>query len=204
VTGRFISFEGIDGAGKSTHIQAVADWFRARGADVQLSREPGGTPLAETLRDILLKRPMGSLTELLLMFAGRRDHVETVIRPALAAGRTLLCDRFTDASFAYQGGGRGLPSSVLESLAEWVQEGTEPELTLWFDLPAEQAAARRASAREADRIEQQDLDFFERVRAGYAARAEQAPRRIVRIDASGTVEQVGAAVLAVLADRYPA
>lgn len=204
MTGRFISFEGIDGAGKSTHIQAVADWFRARGADVQLSREPGGTPLAETLRDIVLKQPMGPLTELLLMFAGRRDHVETVIHPALAAGKTLLCDRFTDASFAYQGGGRGLPLSVLDPLADWVQEGTEPELTLWFDLPAGQAAARRASAREADRIEQQDLDFFERVRAGYAARAALAPDRIVRIDASGTVEQVGAAVLAVLAARYPA
>lgn len=203
MTGRFISFEGIDGAGKSTHIQAVADWFRARGADVQLSREPGGTPLAETLRDIVLSQPMGSLTELLLMFAGRRDHVETVIKPALAAGKTLLCDRFTDASFAYQGGGRGLPLSVLDPLADWVQEGTEPELTLWFDLPASQAAARRAGAREADRIEQQDLDFFERVRAGYAARAARAPGRIVRIDASGTVEQVGAQVLAVLAERYP-
>lgn len=204
MTGRFISFEGIDGAGKSTHIQAVADWFRARGADVQLSREPGGTPLAETLRDIVLKQPMGSLTEVLLMFAGRRDHVETVIRPALAAGKTLLCDRFTDASFAYQGGGRGLPLAVLTSLADWVQEGTEPELTLWFDLPASQAAARRASAREADRIEQLDLDFFERVRAGYAARAAQAPQRIVRIDASGAVAEVGAQVLAVLARRYPA
>ena len=203
MTGRFISFEGIDGAGKSTHIQAVADWFRERGADVQLSREPGGTPLAETLRDIVLSQPMGSLTELLLMFAGRRDHVETIIKPALAAGKTLLCDRFTDASFAYQGGGRGLPLSVLEPLADWVQEGTEPELTLWFDLPAEQAAARRASAREADRIEQQDLEFFERVRAGYAARAAKAPGRIVRVDASGTVEQVGAHVLAVLAERYP-
>ncbi len=201
-SGRFISFEGIDGAGKSTHIQAVADWFRARGADVQLSREPGGTPLAEALRDIVLTQPMGSLTEVLLMFAGRRDHVETVIKPALAAGKTLLCDRFTDASFAYQGGGRGLPLAVLNPLADWVQEGTEPELTLWFDLPASQAAARRASAREADRIEQLDLDFFERVRAGYAARAAGAPQRIVRIDASGTVEQVGAAVIAALAARY--
>lgn len=204
MTGRFISFEGIDGAGKSTHIQAVADWFRARGADVQLSREPGGTPLAETLRELVLSQPMGSLTEVLLMFAGRRDHVETVIKPALAAGKTLLCDRFTDASFAYQGGGRGLPLSVLEPLADWVQEGTEPELTLWFDLPSAQAAARRASAREADRIEQQDLDFFERVRDAYARRAAQAPHRIVRIDASGTVEQVGAQVLATLAARYPA
>ena len=204
MTGRFISFEGIDGAGKSTHIQAVADWFRARGADVQLSREPGGTPLAEALRDIVLKEPMGSLTELLLMFAGRRDHVETVIKPALVAGKTLLCDRFTDASFAYQGGGRGLPLSVLDPLADWVQEGTEPELTLWFDLPAAQAAARRASAREADRIEQQDLDFFERVRAGYADRAAKATGRIVRVDATGTVDQVRAQVLAVLEQRYPA
>ena len=205
--GRFISFEGIDGAGKSTHIQAVADWFRARGADVQQSREPGGTPLAETLRDIVLKQPMGSLTELLLIFAGRRDHVETVIAPALQAGKTLLCDRFTDASFAYQGGGRGLPPSVLDTLADWVQAGpegvVEPELTLWFDLPAEQAAARRASAREADRIEQLDLDFFERVRAGYAARAAQAPQRIVRVDASGSIEDVWAQVQAVLAARYP-
>lgn len=204
MTGRFISFEGIDGAGKSTHIQSVAEWFHARGADVQLSREPGGTPLAETLRDIVLKEPMGSLTEVLLMFAGRRDHVETVIKPALAAGKTLLCDRFTDASFAYQGGGRGLPLSVLEPLADWVQEGTEPELTLWFDLPPAQAAARRASAREADRIEQQDLDFFERVRAAYADRAAKAPQRVVRIDASGTVQEVGAHVLAALDQRYPA
>lgn len=204
MTGRFISFEGIDGAGKSTHIQAVADWFRARGADVQLSREPGGTPLAETLRELVLSQPMGALTEVLMIFAGRRDHVETVIQPALAAGKTLLCDRFTDASFAYQGGGRGLPLSVLEPLADWVQEGTEPELTLWFDLPSEQAAARRAGAREADRIEQLDLVFFERVRAAYAARAAKAPERIVRIDASGTVAEVGAQVLAVLAQRYPA
>ena len=203
MTGRFISFEGIDGAGKSTHIQAVADWFRARGAEVQLSREPGGTPLAEQLRELVLSQPMGSLTELLLMFAGRCDHVETVIKPALAAGRTLLCDRFTDASFAYQGGGRGLPLSVLEPLADWVQEGTEPELTLWFDMPSAQAAARRAGAREADRIEQQDLDFFERVRAAYADRAAKAPQRIVSIDASGTVEQVAAQVLATLASRYP-
>ncbi|MFG6466962.1 dTMP kinase [Roseateles sp. BYS87W] len=204
MTGRFISFEGIDGAGKSTHIQAVADWFRARGADVQLSREPGGTPLAEALRALVLQSPMGSLTEVLLMFAGRRDHVETVIRPALAANKTLLCDRFTDASFAYQGGGRGLPLSVLNPLADWVQEGTEPELTLWFDLPSEQAAARRAGAREADRIEQQDLDFFERVRTAYAQRAAAAPDRVVRIDATGTVEAVREQVLAVLARRYPA
>lgn len=205
--GRFISFEGIDGAGKSTHIDTVADWFRARGALVQLSREPGGTPVAEALRAIVLKEPVGPLTELLLMFAGRRDHVEKVILPALSVGITLLCDRFTDASFAYQGGGRGLPLSVLNPLADWVQDGTEPELTLWFDLPPVQAAARRARremiAEAADRIEQQDIDFFERVRAAYAARAALAPQRIVRIDASGTLEQVGQLVLAALAKRYP-
>ncbi len=204
---RFISFEGIDGAGKSTHIAAVAAWFRSRGAEVQLSREPGGTPLAEALRELVLNAPMDSLTELLLMFAGRRDHIEVVILPALAAGKTLLCDRFTDASFAYQGGGRGLPMAQLQTLAEWVQQDpsgqVEPELTLWFDLPPAQAAARRAGARDADRIEQQDLDFFERVRAAYAARAAAAPQRFVRIDAAGSVPEVGAQVLAVLAARYP-
>jgi dTMP kinase len=203
VTARFISFEGIDGAGKSTHIAAVAEWFAARGADLRLTREPGGTPLAEALRELVLNRPMDSLTEVLLMFAGRRDHLETVIAPALAAGQTVLCDRFTDASFAYQGAGRGIPLAVLDPLADWVQQGREPELTLWFDLPPEQAAARRASAREADRIEAQDLAFFERVRAGYAARAAAAPQRFVRIDASLSVEAVAAQVLAVLAERYP-
>lgn len=205
--GRFISFEGIDGAGKSTHIAAVAEWFRQRGADVQLSREPGGTPLAEDLRALVLNKPMDSLTEVLLMFAGRRDHVATLILPALAAGKTLLCDRFTDSSFAYQGGGRGIPIEVLDSLADWVQAGpqgqVEPELTLWFDLPPAQAAARRAQAREADRIEQQELDFFERACAAYAARAATAPGRFERIDASLSIEAVRAQVLAVLARRYP-
>jgi dTMP kinase len=203
VTARFISFEGIDGAGKSTHIAAVADWFARRGDTVQLTREPGGTPLAEQLRALVLSQPMDALTELLLMFAGRRDHLEALIAPALAAGKTVLCDRFTDASFAYQGGGRGLPLAVLDPLAAWVQQGREPELTLWFDLPPEQAAARRAGAREADRIEQLDLAFFERVRAGYAARAAAAPARIVRVDASGPLADVAARVITVLQARYP-
>ena len=208
--GRFISFEGIDGAGKSSHIDALAAALRARGHAVLLTREPGGTPLAEQLRSLFLQQPMDALTEALLVFAGRRDHLRNAIQPALAAGTTVLCDRFTDATFAYQGGGRGFDATVLVQLEAWVQTDTatgqlvQPDLTLWFDLPAEQAAARRASAREADRIEQLDLDFFERVRTGYAARAAQAPQRIVRIDASGTVEQVGASVLAVLAQRYPA
>lgn len=204
MTGRFISFEGIDGAGKSTQIASIAAWFRARGDEVVLTREPGGTPLAEQLRALVLNQPMDALTELLLMFAGRRDHLQALIQPALAAGRTVLCDRFTDSSFAYQGGGRGLPLSMLEPLADWVQAGTEPELTFWFDLPPAVAAARRAGAREADRIEAQQLDFFERARAGFAARAAQAPQRVVRIDASLSPDAVWQQVEAVLAQRYPA
>lgn len=204
MTGRFISFEGIDGAGKSTQIAAISKWFRTRGDEVLLTREPGGTALAEELRAMVLNRPMDPLTELLLIFAGRRDHVGTVIKPALASGKTVLCDRFTDSSFAYQGGGRGLPLSVLEPLADWVQEGTEPELTFWFDLPPALAAERRANAREADRIEAQELDFFERVRHGFALRAERAPHRIVRIDASCNPEDVWTQVVSVLASRYPA
>jgi len=201
--GRFISFEGIDGAGKSTQIAAIAKWFQSRGSDVVLTREPGGTPLAEELRALVLSRPMDAVTELLLMFAGRRDHLQTLIRPALAAGKTVLCDRFTDSSFAYQGGGRGLPLSMLEPLAEWVQDGTEPELTFWFDLPPAMAAARRAGARDADRIEAQQLDFFERARAGFAARAANAPQRVVRIDASQNRDDVWTQVVVVLEKRYP-
>ncbi|MFG6413507.1 dTMP kinase [Roseateles sp. DC23W] len=204
MTGRFISFEGIDGAGKSTQIAAIATWFRERGDEVVLTREPGGSALAEELRALVLNRPMDSLTELLLMFAGRRDHLQTRIVPALAGGKTVLCDRFTDSSFAYQGGGRGLPLAMLDALADWVQDGTEPELTFWFDLPPDLAAARRAGAREADRIEAQQLDFFDRVRAGFAARAEQAPQRVVRIDASVTPDDVWTQIEAVLQRRYPA
>lgn len=204
MSGRFISFEGIDGAGKSTQIAAVAKWFGARGDAILLTREPGGTPLAEELRTLVLNRPMDALTELLLMFAGRRDHLKTVIMPALAEGRTVLCDRFTDSSFAYQGGGRGLPLSVLEPLADWVQQGQEPELTLWFDLPPALAAERRAGARDADRIESQQLEFFERVREGFAARALKSPQRIVRVDASLDQDAVWAQVVGLLQARYPA
>jgi len=201
VSGRFISFEGIDGAGKSTHIAAVSERLRQAGAEVLNTREPGGTPLAERLRELVLHEPMDVLTEALLVFAGRRDHVRQVIEPALAAGRTVVCDRFTDASFAYQGGGNGLSLPVLEQLEAWVTEGRQPDLTIWFDLPPETAAARRAAAREADRFEQQDLHFFERVRAGYAARAAAAPQRFARIDASGDVASVAAQIVAVLEQR---
>lgn len=181
---RFITFEGIDGAGKSTHIEAVAQRLRRGGATVVSTREPGGTPLAERVREIFLHESADVLTEALLAFAARRDHIRTVIAPALSAGHTVLCDRFTDASFAYQGGGGGAPLAQLDQLEQWVQEGLQPDLTIWFDLPAELAAARRAQARSADRFEQRDLAFFERVRLGYAARAEAAPKRFARIDAA--------------------
>ena len=188
--GRFISFEGIDGAGKSTHIEALANWIRARGHEVVLTREPGGTPLAEQLRDMVLHQPMDALTEVLLVFAARRDHLMQRILPALARGATVLCDRFTDASFAYQGGGRGFDLAVLEQLEGWVQQGRQPDLTLWFDLPAASAAARRSAARSPDRFEAQDAAFFERAIAGYARRCTQMPARFVRIDAQAERAQV--------------
>lgn len=184
VKGRFITFEGIDGAGKSTHIDAVAQGLRDAGATLVCTREPGGTPLAERLRETVLHTQMDALTEVLLVFAARRDHLRLVIEPALARGDTVLCDRFTDATFAYQGGGRGVPPAILNELEHWVQGALQPDLTVWFDLPAELAAQRRAQARAADRFEQQDLDFFARVRAGYEARALATPQRFVRIDAA--------------------
>ena len=201
MTSRFISFEGIDGAGKSTHIEALSRRLAAGGAVVVNTREPGGTVLAETLRGLFLHSGMDSLTEALLVFAGRRDHLQRVIEPALAAGQTVLCDRFTDASFAYQGAGRGMDMNVLTTLEQWVQQGRQPDLTLWFDLPAEMAAQRRAAAREADRFEQQDLAFFERVRGGYAARAAAAPARFARIDASLSVAEVAAQIAGVMEAR---
>lgn len=185
--GRFISFEGIDGAGKSTHIDALAHWVRGHGHEVLVTREPGGTPLAEQLREIVLHQPMDALTEALVVFAARRDHLVTQIAPALVRGVTVLCDRFTDATFAYQGGGRGFDRTVLAQLEGWVQEGRQPDLTIWFDLPAATAAARRAAVRAPDRFEKQDLAFFERVMAGYAKRLAESPGRFLRIDA--TVER---------------
>ena len=182
--GRFISFEGIDGAGKSTHVDAVASRLRASGSCVVSTREPGGTLLAEKLRDLMLHTAMDPLTEALLVFAARRDHLNEVIVPALARGDTVLCDRFTDASFAYQGAGRGLDLNVLSQLETWVQGTLQPDLTLWFDVAPDVAARRRAAARQADRFEQQDLVFFARVREGYQARFDRARHRFARIDAS--------------------
>jgi dTMP kinase len=198
VTGRFITFEGIDGAGKSTHLDAVAARLRSAGEGLVCTREPGGTPLAEKLRDLMLHMSMDPLTEVLLVFAARRDHLQSVILPALARGDTVLCDRFTDASFAYQGAGRGLDTAVLTWLEAQVQGALQPDLTLWFDVPPALAQQRRAAAREADRFEQQDLEFFARVRAGYEARLRAAPQRFVRIDASLTPPEVASQVAAAL------
>lgn len=199
----FISVEGIDGAGKSSHIDAMAAALRAGGHIVCVTREPGGTPLAEQLRALVLHTPMDALTESLLIFAARRDHVAHVIQPALARGEVVLCDRFTDATFAYQGGGHGFDLDVLGTLENWVQmeQGgalLQPALTLWFDLPAQVAAQRLAGARVPDKFEAQPQAFFEKVIAGYARRAELEPQRFARIHADQPPDAVRAEVLAAL------
>ena len=207
--GLFITFEGIDGAGKSTHIDALAAAFAAQGRKLTLTREPGGTPLAEKLRAIFLHDPMGGLTEALLVFAARRDHLQCVIEPALSRGEVVLCDRFTDATFAYQGAGRGFDLTVLGFLEQQVQSVAgqgggfvrQPDATIWFDLPPEVAAQRLALARVPDKFESQPVEFFRRVASGYAARAEQSPQRFSRIDAHQTVEQVRHDVFAALRFR---
>ena len=199
--GRFITVEGIDGAGKSSHIEAMSQWLRCRGHDVVQTREPGGTALADTLREIVLHQPMDALTEALLVFAARRDHLVQRIVPALERGATVLCDRFTDASFAYQGGGRGFDLAVLAQLEIWVQQGRQPDLTLWFDLPATTAAARRSAARAPDRFEAQDMAFFERAIGGYERRRLQQPERFVRIDAQAERAAVWQQIEAALQSR---
>ena len=196
--GLFISFEGIDGAGKSSHIDGLAAAFRAQGRSVTVSREPDGTPLAEKLREMVLNDPMDALTESLLIFAARRDHLRNVIEPALARGEVVLCDRFTDATFAYQGAGRGFDLDVLSTLERLAQTGLapeanlmrEPDLTVWFDLAPEVAAERLAGARVPDRFESQPVEFFRRVAQGYADRAAAAPGRFARLDAAQGRHQV--------------
>lgn len=195
MSGLFLSFEGIDGAGKSTHIEALAAALRARGRSVVLTREPGGTPLAEKLRALALNEPMDPLTEALLMFAARRDHLLQVIEPALARGDAVLCDRFTDATFAYQGAGRGFDLQVLGTLERWVQSVPaaalrQPDVTVWFDLAPAVAAQRLAGARVPDKFESQPQAFFERVASGYAARAQADPGRFLRVDADQPREAV--------------
>jgi len=207
--GFFLTLEGIDGAGKSSHLDAIETAFRTAGRQVTRTREPGGTPLGETLRALVLEQPMDALTESLLVFAARREHILQVIQPALARGDVVLCDRFTDATFAYQGAGRGFDIGVLDLLERWVQgsAGThghgvllQPDLTLWFDLPPEIAAERLAGARVPDKFESQPVEFFRRVAAGYAARA-RSTSRFERIDANFSCEQVREQVLQALVHR---
>ena len=197
--GRFVTFEGIDGAGKSTHVEWFAQRLRDAGHPVRLSREPGGTPLAESVRALMLHAEMGATAELLLAFAARADHVERLIRPALGAGEWVLCDRFTDSTFAYQGGGRGLDWSLIETLEARTIGGLQPDLTLWFDIPAHVAAERRAAARAADRFEAEAPAFFDRVREGYRRRQQAHPARFVRIDGLQSIDAVRAQLEPVLA-----
>ena len=202
--GRFITIEGGEGAGKSTMMGRVADWLENAGHPVIRTREPGGTELAEKLREILLDRNNISLSgraELLLMFAARAQHLEELIRPALARGDWVLCDRFTDATWAYQGGGRELPRDEIEVLEKLVHGDLQPDLTLLLDLPVELGLKRAARRSQADRFEQESTLFFERVRAAYLERAQAAPERFAVIDAGGTMEQVWSHIDAVLRDR---
>lgn len=194
MTGRFITLEGVDGAGKSTHIEWLVQALRARGLDVVSTREPGGTPLGERLRSLLLSEPMGLDTETLLMFAARCEHLQQVIAPALARGAWVVCDRYTDATYAYQGGGRELGAARVAALEQWLQPTLRPDLTWLFDVPLEVARARMAGERQLDRFEQEGQAFFERTRQAYHARVQADPERIHVIDASQPLAAVRAAL----------
>ena len=196
---KFITFEGVDGAGKSTHLSWFAEALRQRGQDVVVTREPGGTALGEQLREILLHQTMGMDTEALLMFAARAEHIEQVISPALLAGKVVISDRFSDASFAYQGSGRGMDWEKLKQLEAWVHNDLQPDLTLFFDVPVDVARLRLASNATPDRFEQEHGDFFERVRAGYHRRVQENPQRYAVIDAAQPLEKVTAQLGAILA-----
>jgi dTMP kinase len=188
--GRFVTFEGIDGAGKSSHVEWFAERLRGRGRRVTVTREPGGTELAESIRDWVLNRPMSMRVEALLVFAARQDHLDRLIRPALADGTWVVCDRFTDSTVAYQGGGRGLPLEDIAALERWVHPELQPDRTYLFDLDPGVAAIRRAAVREADRFESQAAAFFDRVRGAYLARAAAAPARFVRIDGARSITEI--------------
>ncbi len=197
--GKFISFEGIDGAGKSTHVGAVAEQLRASGKTVITTREPGGTPLGEKLRELLLQETMHLETEALLMFASRREHIAQVIAPALARGDWVITDRFTDASFAYQGGGRNLSLDKLSVLEQWVHPHLQPDLTLLFDVPLEVARQRLDKHRTLDKFEKEKEAFFAATRAAYLQRAAQFPSRIRVIDSTQTIAAVNAQIAQLLA-----
>ncbi len=204
MAGRFITFEGGEGAGKSTQLRHAAQWLRERGVDVVTTREPGGTERAERLREVLLQRgdePMPATCELLLMFAARATHLENLVRPAIARGAWVLCDRFTDATYAYQGGGRGFPERDIDALVALVHPDLEPHRTILLDLPVTVGMARARSRNgEAvpDRFESERIDFFDRVRTAYLERARRAPDRFRVVDAALTTECVASAVYATL------
>lgn len=203
IHGKFITFEGIDGAGKSTQIAATVNWIRQRGDEVVQSREPGGTPLGERLRELVLHDPMHLETEALLMFASRREHLATVIEPALRRGAWVVCDRFTDASYAYQCGGRGLSAEKCLALERWVHPALQPDLTFLFDLAPSIAAQRLANGRDnADKFEREQRDFFDRVRAAYLQRAEQSGGRMAVVAADRAPEAICAEVFALLEKRF--
>lgn len=198
IAGKFISLEGVDGAGKSTHLGFIADRLRGQGREVVVTREPGGTPLGETLRELLLHREMDADTELLLMFAARQQHLAEVILPALARGAWVVSDRFTDASYAYQCGGRGISAERIAVLETWVQRGFAPDLTLLFDVPPDIAEARRSAARTADRFEREADSFFSRVRNAYLDRARASPARIRVLDARQDIAALQVQISALL------
>lgn len=203
--GKFITMEGGEGAGKSTMMQRVGGWLEAAGHRVVVTREPGGTDLAEKLREILLDRDNNTLSgqaELLLVFASRAQHLDELIRPALARGDWVLCDRFTDATWAYQGGGRGLPLDDIKTLEKLVHGDLSPDLTLLLDLPVEQGMRRAGERSEADRFEQESSTFFERVRNAYLERANSARERFAIVDASPGVDEVWAQIEEILSSRF--
>jgi dTMP kinase len=202
--GQFITIEGVEGAGKSTMIKRIVGWLERQGHQVVRTREPGGTALAERMRDILLdrrNRELAGLAELLLMFAARAQHLDELIRPALARGETVLCDRFTDATWAYQGGGRGLPAPQIATLEQLVHGDLQPDLTLLLDLPVKEGLARASRRSASDRFESESLDFFERVRRNYLERAAADPERFVVIDASPWPKAVWSQIEAALQER---
>lgn len=199
MTAKFITLEGMDGAGKSTHIPSIIEMLKARGREVVSTREPGGTPLGERLRELLLHEAMHAETETLLMFAARREHIANVIAPALERGAYVLSDRFTDATFAYQSGAKGVSANKVEILEQWVQEDLQPDLTLLFDVPVEVSIARLAGARSPDKFERESADFFTRIRNAYLERARKNPQRFRVIDGSKSLEEVAKAVKDIIA-----
>lgn len=199
MTAKFITLEGMDGAGKSTHIPSIIEMLKARGHEVVSTREPGGTPLGERLRELLLHEAMHAETETLLMFAARREHIANVIAPALKRGAYVLSDRFTDATFAYQSGAKGVSANKVEILEQWVQEDLQPDITLLFDVPVEVSIARLAGARSPDKFERESADFFTRIRNAYLERASKNPQRFRVIDGSKSLEEVAKAVKDIIA-----